>query len=64
MRGFDLTAERRAAQHHLAAAKRYQVSQVGMAAGELRDAKSAGGIGKMIAQKRFEPGQIEFFSGS
>jgi hypothetical protein len=30
----------------------------------LRDAKSAGGIGKMIAQKRFEPGQIEFFSGS
>ena len=64
MRSFDLTAERGTAQHHLTVTQRHQIGQVGMAAGKLCNAKSAGGVGKMTTQERFEPGQIEFFSGS
>ena len=34
-----------------------------MPAGELGNAKRAGDIGKMAAQERFEPDQVEFFPG-
>jgi hypothetical protein len=32
-----------------------------MATGELCNAKRAGDVGKMAAQERFEPDQVEFF---
>src|SRR5579864_5866220 len=64
MSSLDLAAKRGTAQHHVTVTQRNQIGQVGMAAGKLRDANSAGGVGKMTTQERFEPGQIEFFSGS
>ena len=64
MRGFDLTAERRTAQHHLAVAQTHQISQVGMSAGKLFDRERSDEIRQVFPDPGFKPGYVKLFAGA
>src|SRR6516162_7779402 len=64
MRGLDLIAERRPAQDQLRRSQAQEVRQVGMAMGELLNAKSPRNTRQVLPQVPVKPVRRQFFAGA